>query len=108
VYTGTLDEIFTLKGLKQAYGMLAKKHAGLDEVSVAFFEEDLGENLEQIRQELLANHYAPEPLSRIYIPKEQSGQMRPLGLGAIKDKVIQKRLSMVLGSYFETLFSDKS
>lgn len=108
MFTQTINDIFTPRLLKKTYALISSKAIGLDEVSVAFFEEDLEENIAEIVETLLANSYAPEPLSRIYIPKAQRGEMRPLGIGAIKDKLVQKQLSLVLGNYFETIFSDKS
>jgi len=108
MFTQTLDEIFTVKNLKKTYALISTKSTGLDEVSVAFFEEDLEENIAEITEGLFASTYAPEPLSRIYIPKRHKDEVRPLGIGAIKDKLVQKHLAIVLGNYFESFFSDKS
>jgi group II intron reverse transcriptase/maturase/CRISPR-associated endonuclease Cas1 len=108
VFTATLSDIITLKNLKRAYAQISKSAVGLDRVSVELFEEDLHASLQEIVDEVTQGRYTPEPLSRIYIPKEGTTQLRPLGIGALKDKVVQKTLAMELSAYFEPLFSDKS
>jgi retron-type reverse transcriptase len=42
------------------------------------------------------------------VPKEQTTQMRPLGLGSLRDKIVQKTIAMELGQHFDRIFSDKS
>jgi retron-type reverse transcriptase len=108
MYEKTLSQIITLKTLKNSYALISKKSIGLDQVSVELFEEDLNSNLQDIVDDILKNRYTPEPLSRIYIPKQNSTEFRPLGLGALKDKIVQKALSLELSSYFEKEFSDSS
>ncbi len=108
MFTKTLEEIITLKTLKQAYAQISKKSTGLDRVSVELFEEDLKQSIYDVHAEVHSGTYIPEPLSRIYIPKDNTTELRPLGLGALKDKLIQKTISMELGIHFEKKFSDKS
>lgn len=108
MYTPTLEETFTLKALKKAYAQVSRTSVGLDRVSVELFEEDLTASLTELRDRVRQGRYTPEPLSRIYVPKEHSTDLRPLGLGSLGDKVIQKALAIVLGEYFEPLFSDAS
>jgi group II intron reverse transcriptase/maturase/CRISPR-associated endonuclease Cas1 len=108
MFTTPLTQLITLKALKQAYAQVSKTTVGLDQVTVELFEEDLVKNLEEIVTEVHKGRYVPEPLSRIYVPKEQTTELRAIGLGALKDKVVQKTLAMELGSHFEKYFSDKS
>jgi retron-type reverse transcriptase len=44
--------------------------------------------LEELRQELLAGDYRPQPLLRVGIPKSNGGQ-RPLGIPCIRDRVVE-------------------
>ena len=108
MFKQSLKEIITPKSLKQAYGQIKKKSIGLDEVSVEFFEEDLKQSIFEIYEDVHSDEYIPEPLSRIYIPKENTTELRPLGLGALKDKLIQKTIAMELSIHFEKKFSNKS
>lgn len=108
MFTKTLEEIITLKSLKYAYAQIGKKSTGLDRVSAELFEEDLKQSIVDVYNDLISGTYIPEPLSRIYIPKENSSELRPLGLGSLKDKLIQKTLAIELSAHFEKKFSDKS
>ena len=108
MHTKPLTQIITFKSLKQAYAQVSKTSVGLDRVSVELFEEDLKASLQEIVDEVASGRYAPEPLSRIYVPKEHTTELRPLGIGALKDKIVQKTIAMELGHHFDKEFSDKS
>ncbi len=56
--------------------------------------------LERVRQELVVGEYRPQPLLRVWIPKAQGGQ-RPLGIPAIRDRVVQMAVLLVIGPIFE-------
>ena len=53
--------------------------------------------LEELRQELRAGDYRPQPLLRIWIPKSNGGQ-RPLGVPCIRDRVVEMAALLVLAS----------
>jgi RNA-directed DNA polymerase len=56
--------------------------------------------LEELRQELMAGEYRPQPLLRVWIPKSNGGQ-RPLGIPCIRDRVVEMAALLVLGPIFE-------
>ena len=56
--------------------------------------------LEELRQELLAGDYRPQPLLRVWIPKSNGGQ-RPLGIPCIRDRVVEMAALLVLGRSFK-------
>ena len=56
--------------------------------------------LEELRQELRAGEYRPQPLLRVWIPKSNGGQ-RPLGVPCIRDRVVEMAALLVLGPIFE-------
>ena len=108
MYVKPLEKIVTLKNLKQAYALVSKTSIGLDLISVELFEKELQKNLQEIMDRVNSSRYTPEPMSRIYVPKENMTELRPLGLGALKDKIVQKTIALELSTYFEKEFSDKS
>jgi group II intron reverse transcriptase/maturase/CRISPR-associated endonuclease Cas1 len=103
-----LENIFTLHNLKQAFADISSKAVGLDEMSVKLFKEDLDANLLELSKSVVDGSYTPEPLKHIKIKKSSSDEFRPIGIGALKDKIVQKTISSELGEYFENHFSDKS
>ena len=50
--------------------------------------------LEELRQELRAGDYRPQPLLRVWIPKSNGGQ-RPLGVPCIRDRVVEMAVLLV-------------
>jgi len=56
--------------------------------------------LEELRQELCAGNYRPQPLLRVWIPKSNGGQ-RPLGIPCIRDRVVETAALLILGPIFE-------
>jgi group II intron reverse transcriptase/maturase/CRISPR-associated endonuclease Cas1 len=102
-----MEEIFAHKQLKSAFAEITSGAVGLDGVSLALFKEDLRENIEELREELLSGRYAPEPLKYITVEKEDKTE-RPIGLGSIRDKIVQKTLVSSLSSYYEKHFNDKN
>ena len=69
---------------------------GIDEQSIADFEENLKDNLYKIWNRMSSGTYFPKPVKAVAIPKK-SGGTRILGIPTVEDRVAQ----MVAKIYFE-------
>lgn len=104
-----MGQVLELRGLKAAYEEVRANHgaAGVDGVSVEEFGERLEENLLELISQLRARTYRPLPVKRVLIPKPDGGQ-RPLGIPAVRDRVVQQAVFGVLEPIFEADFSPHS
>jgi RNA-directed DNA polymerase len=59
---------------------------------------------EELEQSLKQGTYRPLPVKRVEIPKGP-GQTRPLGIPAVKDRIVQTALKRVIEPIFETSFT---
>jgi RNA-directed DNA polymerase len=103
------DKVYRADVLRVAYRRCRANRGapGYDGISFEQIEEQgLDGWLERLRQELKAGEYQPQPLLRVWIPKTQGGQ-RPLGIPAIRDRVVQMAALLVIGPIFETDLSPR-
>ena len=85
--------------------MDGKKATGVDDITKAAYEANLDENLRNLVERLKRKSYKPKPSLRVYIPKA-NGKMRPLGMAAYEDKLVQAALGRVLMAVYEPKFRD--
>jgi len=88
--------------------MRGKKAAGVDQLTKAEYDKGLEANIESLLDRMKKQAYKPQPVKRVYIPKAGSDKMRPLGIPAYEDKLVQNVLSDILNAVFEGDFLDCS
>ncbi|MEW6618765.1 MAG: CRISPR-associated primase-polymerase type A1 [bacterium] len=76
---------------------------GIDRVSIEDFQLNLHENLEIIKTLLEKQGYNFLPLIRFEIDKPSGGK-RPLGIPAVRDRIVEQALLMVLQPVFDKDF----
>jgi RNA-directed DNA polymerase len=100
------DRIFRVDVLREAWRRVRrnKGSAGVDAQTLAEVEEQGVESfLEALASELRAGTYRPQAALRRYIPKAD-GKRRPLGIPAVRDRVVQMAAKLVLEPIFEADF----
>ncbi|MBL0709339.1 MAG: CRISPR-associated endonuclease Cas1 [Sulfurimonas sp.] len=108
MFTKPLNYIITKENLSEAYQEISKNSSGIDDVDVREFQKNLSKNLSTIVKMVQEGLYSPEPLKKIEIDKPNSDKKRPIGLSAIKDKLVQRVLYKDLNSYFDKIFLNNS
>ena len=83
------------------------KVSGIDRITKEEYEENLEENIENLIERMKKFSYKPLPVRRTYIPKA-NGKLRPLGIPAYEDRLVQGVMANVLNEIYEVKFLDCS
>lgn len=90
--------------LRDSWGYIRKSAAsGVDRVSAEDYEQNLEGNIHQLVDELKRKRYRAKNVLRRYIPKG-NGELRPLGIPATQDKLLQIAVKRILEAIFEQDF----
>ncbi|WP_143688717.1 group II intron reverse transcriptase/maturase [Wolbachia endosymbiont of Laodelphax striatellus] len=94
----------------RAYKQVSKNKgaAGVDEVSITKFEENLKDNLYKLWNRMSSGSYFPEPVKAVAIPKDTGGGQRILGVPSVFDRIGQTAASMYLEPLVEPKFHEDS
>jgi len=109
-FWGLYVHVCKLETLQEAYTMARKNNGapGIDGVTFAAIEQSgVEEFLLQIRSELVEFHYLPLAVRKKEIPKD-GGKVRVLSIPAIRDRVVQGALKLILEPIFEADFQPGS
>jgi len=99
-----LMHLVDVKLLRQSYFRLqTNAAAGVDGVTWDQYGKELEQRLVDLHGRIHRNAYRATPSRRQYIPKSD-GRLRPLGIAALQDKIVQRAVVEVLNVVFETDF----
>jgi RNA-directed DNA polymerase len=102
-FTALLHHV-TVDRLREAYRAIRPDAAaGVDGVTWREYGLDLEDNLRDLHARVHRGAYRARPSRRAYIPKAD-GRLRPLGVAALEDKVLQRAVVEVLNAVYEEDF----
>jgi RNA-directed DNA polymerase len=107
-FTALMHHIYDIDTLRWAYFELKRNAApGVDQETWKSYGEELEENLLNLAEELKSGAYKAKPVRRVYIPKTD-GKLRPLGVTALEDKIVQRAAVAVMSTIYEADFVEFS
>ena len=110
VWFSLLDKTHSPANLRRAYEKVMRNggSAGADRQTVAHFARHEEQELQRLHEQLHDGSYRPQPARRAWIDKPGSNEKRPLGIPAVRDRVVQGALRQVLEPIFEADFAEHS
>jgi RNA-directed DNA polymerase len=110
VWFSLIDKVYALPTLTAAWSKVRANAgaAGIDAQSVQMFEQREDWHLQQLHEQLRQGTYQPLPVQRVWIDKPGSTEKRPLGIPAVRDRVVQTALRLVLEPIWEARFAEQS
>jgi len=104
-----MEEICQRENLRRALQRVRQNKGvpGIDGMTVKKLSGYLKKHWLQIREQLLAGTYSPEPVKGVEIPKPTGG-IRKLGIPTALDRFIQQAIMQVLQKYWDKTFSEHS
>lgn len=94
--------------IKEAHRrQMQNKAVGVDGITKAEYGKKLEENVADLIARMKRFSYKPLPVRRAYIPKA-NGKLRPLGIPAYEDRLVQSVMAEILNDIYEERFLDSS
>jgi RNA-directed DNA polymerase len=81
--------------------------AGVDDETIAMFEQNLSRNLYKLWNRMSSGSYFPPPVKQVEIPKAKGGT-RKLGVPTVSDRVAQTAVKLMIEPILDPLFHKDS
>lgn len=94
--------------MEQHKKQMKGKASGIDGVTKEQYNENAENNIENLLIRMKKFSYKPQAVKRVYIPKTGNDKLRPLGIPAYEDRLVQGCMAYVLNEIYETKFLDCS
>ena len=101
------DKVFRRDVLWRAWVMVYRNQRapGIDKTTLADVEQyGVTRLLDELAAELREGRYRPLPTRRVRIPKPGTSEQRPLSIPAVRDRIVQAAVKIVLEPIFEADF----
>jgi len=81
--------------------------AGIDDETIAMFEQNLSKNLYKLWNRMSSGSYIPPPVKQVEIPKA-SGGTRKLGIPTVADRIAQTAVKLIIEPILDPIFHPDS
>jgi RNA-directed DNA polymerase len=81
--------------------------AGIDDETIAMFEQDLSRNLYKLWNRMASGSYFPPPVKQVEIPKAKGGT-RKLGIPTVSDRIAQTIVKQTIEPILDPIFHPDS
>ena len=81
--------------------------AGIDEETIAMFEQNLSRNLYKLWNRMSSGSYFPPPVKQVEIPKAKGGT-RKLGIPTVSDRIAQTVVKRIIEPTLDPIFHPDS
>lgn len=102
-FTALLHHVTPSLLVESFYALRKQAAAGVDGVTWYEYEKLLYGRVHELHREIHTGAYRAQPSRRVYIPKAD-GKLRPLGIAALEDKIVQQAITTVLSAIYEQDF----
>jgi RNA-directed DNA polymerase len=102
-FTSLLHDVNTALLRDSFYALKRQASPGVDGVRWQEYETELEGRLVDLHSRVHRGTFRAQPSRRVYIPKAD-GRQRPLGVAALKDKIVQQAVATILNQIYEVDF----
>jgi group II intron reverse transcriptase/maturase len=102
-FTALLHHITPSLLVESFYDLKRNAATGIDGVTWTDYEEILYTRVHELHREIHLGAYRAQASRRVYIPKTD-GKLRPLGIAAVEDKLVQQATVKILSVIYEPQF----
>ncbi len=105
-----LDRVLERANLQSALKQVRQNQGapGIDGMTVDELPNYLRGHWQEIRAQLVAGSYCPQPVRRVEIPKDNGKGVRLLGVPTVLDRFIQQAIAQVVSAQWEPHFHPRS
>ena len=105
-----MDKVWKMENLQSAVKKVTqgKSEKKADGKRCQRYAQRSHRRLPSLQEELKNGEYQPQPVERVWIPKLGSKELRPLGVPAVEDRVVEMAVRNVIEPIFEKTFAEQS